>query len=219
MGCNKAYTRKERLTRHYKVTHLGHEPDRPFWCDQCGKDFLRKEHRDRHIRNIHGPGGSTDMADDESHSSDMDGSTPGHLEPERRAPAAPAPRPRQQRVESLHDSDSVPGGTLHCTYEGCPKTYSRREHLNRHIKLHMGIEPDRPYHCEDCYKTFTRKEHMLRHKRSHTGETPYPCPGSYFPYACFLSCIPPPDLGLAYRNLKNLSQAWIAQNSLHEKST
>merc|ERR1719336_1610668 len=66
---------------------------------------------------------------------------------------------------------------LHCTYEGCPKTYSRREHLNRHIKLHMGIEPERPYYCLDCGKTFTRKEHLLRHRRSHTGETPYHCPG------------------------------------------
>lgn len=72
------------------------------------------------------------------------------------------------------DSNGQP--LLHCTYEGCPKTYSRREHLNRHIKLHMGIEPDRPYYCMDCGKTFTRKEHLLRHKRSHTGETPYPCP-------------------------------------------
>ena len=68
-------------------------------------------------------------------------------------------------------------GQLRCTYEGCPKTYSRREHLNRHIKLHMGIEPERPYYCLDCGKTFTRKEHLLRHRRSHTGETPYHCPG------------------------------------------
>merc|ERR550539_2067054 len=64
---------------------------------------------------------------------------------------------------------------LHCTYEGCSKTYSRREHLNRHLKLHMGIEPERPYYCLDCGKTFTRKEHLLRHMRVHTGEHPYPC--------------------------------------------
>jgi len=86
---------------------------------------------------------------------------------------------RQPRtLQNLDDSGSGgSGGTLHCTYEGCPKTYSRREHLNRHIKLHMGIEPERPYYCLDCGKTFTRKEHLLRHRRSHTGETPYPCPG------------------------------------------
>ena len=69
-------------------------------------------------------------------------------------------------------------GLLHCTYEGCPKTYSRREHLNRHIKLHMGIEPERPYYCMECGKTFTRKEHLMRHRRSHTGETPFACPGN-----------------------------------------
>ena len=52
---------------------------------------------------------------------------------------------------NTHHGGGAGGGNhtqavLHCTYEGCPKTYSRREHLNRHIKLHMGIEPERPYY-------------------------------------------------------------------------
>merc|ERR1719150_1974375 len=60
----------------------------------------------------------------------------------------------------------------------CLLRCSRREHLNRHIKLHMGIEPERPYYCLECGKTFTRKEHLMRHRRSHTGETPFACPGA-----------------------------------------
>ena len=82
-----------------------------------------------------------------------------------------------------HHTSSQPSpsqGLLHCSYEGCPKTYSRREHLNRHIKLHLGIEPERPYYCMECGKSFTRKEHLMRHRRSHTGETPFACPGEVF---------------------------------------
>jgi len=181
IGCTKAYTRKERLTRHYKVAHLGQPPERPFWCSECGKDFQRKEHLQRHQRNIHGPNGPHPA-----------GTNPPvvHHNPTHRAPASAAhhvqqqpqqqqqqqPQQQQNNMNQANGTDSNGQPLLHCTYEGCPKTYSRREHLNRHIKLHMGIEPDRPYYCMDCGKTFTRKEHLLRHKRAHTGETPYPCP-------------------------------------------
>jgi len=171
LGCSKAYTRKERLTRHYKVAHLGQEPERPFWCPECGKDFQRKEHLIRHQRNLHGPGCSVGLpqhAQQAGHQTDTDG-------------------PISMTVlNPLNSNTHHPGGAqgqatnsplLHCTYEGCTKTYSRREHLNRHLKLHMGIEPERPYYCLDCGKTFTRKEHLLRHRRGHTGETPFHCPG------------------------------------------
>jgi len=184
VGCNKAYTRKERLTRHYKVAHLGQEPERPFWCSECGKDFQRKEHLTRHQRNIHGPGGSVGLA--QSHHSDQ---SQGSISPVSMTVLGPA-QPINHHSQGQQQGAGVQGsgggggggnnhgqGQLHCTYEGCPKTYSRREHLNRHIKLHMGIEPERPYYCLDCGKTFTRKEHLLRHRRSHTGETPYACPG------------------------------------------
>ena len=42
------------ITMNFKVAHLGQPPERPFWCSECGKDFQRKEHLQRHQRNIHG---------------------------------------------------------------------------------------------------------------------------------------------------------------------
>ena len=42
------------------MAHLGQEPERPFFCNMCGKDFQRKEHLTRHQKNLHGagPGGA-----------------------------------------------------------------------------------------------------------------------------------------------------------------
>jgi uncharacterized Zn-finger protein len=180
--CDKKFTRRERLTRHIKVVHLGEVPERPFWCNHCGKDFQRKEHLERHERNIHGPGGSAEIEESDG-MDEMEGS-PGLEEGQRPAPLPvatrqlPLPRVRQERMDSLDDSGSNSAGTLHCTYSDCTKSFSKKQSLERHVKQHMGIEPDRPYSCSDCWKTFTRKEHMLRHQRGHTGETPFSCTGA-----------------------------------------
>jgi len=151
-GCNKAYTRKERLNKHLKFVHLGVQPERLFWCSLCGKDFNRKEHLQRHQKNVHGPNGK------------LPGSTiapPNHLA----GPVIQTPRRRKEG----------PVEVLHCSYEGCKSTYTRKEHLNKHLKKHQGILPERNHFCGTCGKSFTRKEHLQRHVRIHTGETPYNC--------------------------------------------
>ena len=84
---------------------------------------------------------------------------------------------RPDPMRSDRDGQEDPAGALHCTWEGCTKSYSRKEHLTKHLKAHQGVEPERPYFCRECGKSFTRKEHLLRHTRGHTGETPFGCPG------------------------------------------
>jgi len=51
-GCNKSYTRKERLNIHLKHVHLG---QCDYSCPVCGRDFQRKEHMQRHVKKVHGP--------------------------------------------------------------------------------------------------------------------------------------------------------------------
>jgi len=174
-GCTKSYTRKERLTKHVKHAHLGEQPERPFFCRQCGKNFQRKEHLQRHEKNIHGPGGShpagSGVASVVHYTSQPGGSIAHHVQQQQQQ----TPQQQQMGHGNAIGSNTTNLAVLHCTWEGCTKTYTRREHLNRHIKFHQGIQPERSHYCMDCGKNFTRKEHLQRHRRSHTGETPYHC--------------------------------------------
>ena len=128
------------------MAHLGQEPERPFFCNVCGKDFQRKEHLNRHQKNLHGVGVPHNMVHNHQGGGQQNHNT--------------TDGPISMTVLNPLNTNTHHGGgggggaeggnhtqaVLHCTYEGCPKTYSRREHLNRHIKLHMGIEPERPYY-------------------------------------------------------------------------
>merc|ERR1719209_1203356 len=79
-------------------------------------------------------------------------------------------RPDPMRPD--RDGQEEQAGALHCTWEGCTKSYTRKEHLLRHTRGHTG---ETPFGCPDCAKQFARKEHLKRHMRVHTGEHPYPC--------------------------------------------
>ncbi|XP_069071868.1 zinc finger protein 773-like isoform X2 [Pleurodeles waltl] len=54
----------------------------------------------------------------------------------------------------------------------CEKSFSRRESLIKHSRIHTGIKP---YECTECDKSFSRKEHLIVHKRTHSGVRPYNC--------------------------------------------
>ncbi|XP_064645792.1 uncharacterized protein LOC135499084 [Lineus longissimus] len=82
----------------------------------------------------------------------------------------------------------------------CEKTYSRRDNLLCHMRIHNGVKPhkcpqcavtfvhkgnlnkhlkthstDRPYVCEVCFKAFARPTYLKHHRRIHTGEKPHQC--------------------------------------------
>lgn len=60
-----------------------------------------------------------------------------------------------------------------CLFEGCGKTFGRRENIRSHVQTHLG---DRQYRCNGCGKCFVRQHDLKRHSKIHTGDKPYKCP-------------------------------------------
>ncbi|KAE8315349.1 fungal-specific transcription factor domain-containing protein [Aspergillus transmontanensis] len=56
----------------------------------------------------------------------------------------------------------------------CSRTFSKAEHLARHVRSHTK---EKPFGCSECGKAFTRHDTLLRHARSHPSHsTPQPAP-------------------------------------------
>ncbi|GMF03558.1 unnamed protein product [Ambrosiozyma monospora] len=56
------------------------------------------------------------------------------------------------------------GRVFQCTgYPNCNMTFTRSEHLARHIRKHTG---ERPFECEHCGKKFSRLDNLRQHKQT-----------------------------------------------------
>lgn len=58
----------------------------------------------------------------------------------------------------------VKGRTFQCTgYPDCNMTFTRSEHLARHIRKHTG---ERPFECVHCSRKFSRLDNLRQHKQT-----------------------------------------------------
>lgn len=60
-----------------------------------------------------------------------------------------------------------------CSYPGCDGSYSRRDHLKRHMMTHQGVKP---YQCAKCDATFITRDKLVRHGETHKPRPLLSCP-------------------------------------------
>lgn len=58
-----------------------------------------------------------------------------------------------------------PKPELRCRF--CSNVYHKREHLERHERIHTG---DKPFVCAICNRTFSRNDSLMRHERVHAAK-------------------------------------------------
>ena len=77
----------------------------------------------------------------------------------------------RRRHEVMHHRKKIHD----CPFEGCAKSFLRKQDRLKHLRIHTG---DKPYPCTfaDCEKRFTTASARIRHGSVHGGLRPFVCP-------------------------------------------
>ncbi|XP_037776931.1 zinc finger protein 99-like [Penaeus monodon] len=63
-----------------------------------------------------------------------------------------------------------------CPAEGCSRSYTRQQHLKRHLETtHVGESGEEKIKCDDCDKMFSNKYSLRKHHYRYHVRTPFTC--------------------------------------------
>lgn len=140
--CSKGFTQLHRLKVHMML-HTGDH--RPIECPTCSKRFKRIDHMKLHMK-THG------TRSEQSHGPWNRLLLTNQLNSERKTDDFPP--------ENDCNNETTERSPKLYKCQQCRKTFSRRDHFNRHILVHSGAKP---YECEVCSRCFSRKDNKYSH--------------------------------------------------------
>ncbi|XP_039616297.1 oocyte zinc finger protein XlCOF6.1-like isoform X2 [Polypterus senegalus] len=146
------------------------ERNRPYCCPECGKQFSRTSHLQRHKQTHTGekPYCCSECGKRFSRTSHLQRHKQTHTGEKPYCCSKCGKRFSQtchlQRHKLTHTGEKP-----YCCSE-CGKLFSELGVLRRHQRTHTG---EKPYCCTECGKRFSQTSHLRRHKQVHTRNEPY----------------------------------------------
>ena len=141
--CDKKFPTPSKLKVHVDGVHLGVKFD----CEFCSSQFTQKGYLRTHINTVH-----LKLKPFQCDECDYSCGHSGNL---------------KTHVDSVHKKIR-----FHCSFDGCDKSFSRKQALLQHLKLHEG----QVNLCDQCGKTFATKSNLHCHKKLvHSDTKPFQC--------------------------------------------
>ncbi|KAH7638700.1 translation initiation factor eif-2b subunit delta-like protein [Dermatophagoides farinae] len=152
--CSSIFEKIEQLCKHLKSEH------NVIQCPKCLKEFLRKSHLERHIRDVCFTSMNGRSAK-KFNCSFCDRKFTRHDN-------------LQQHIRKKHSEhvDKTTSKQKKFDCKVCGKYFNTPSHVIIHERIHTG---EKPFKCSHCEKSFNNNGALQKHNRVHTGEKPYEC--------------------------------------------